>query len=75
MHFDAPSRFRKGWMISIQKKKIYFDKKDRGLMNWGIGELMSRTRYYSQIFEFLFNRHTLTTEKGIDLEPLIWQFD
>ena len=29
MHFDAPSRFRKGWMISIQKKTInkYFDKK------------------------------------------------
>ena len=39
MHCDAPSRFRKGWMISIQKKqKInkYFDKKNRGLGNWGI---------------------------------------
>ena len=22
MHFDAPSRFKKGWMISIQKKTI-----------------------------------------------------
>jgi len=22
MHFDAPSRFRKGWMISIQKKTM-----------------------------------------------------
>ena len=30
--FDAPSRFRKGWMISIQKK--YFDKKTSGLENW-----------------------------------------
>ena len=35
MHFDAPSRFGKGWMISMQKKTInkYFDKKNRGLVN------------------------------------------
>ena len=48
MHFDAPSRFRKCWMISIQKKQainMYFDKKNRGLVNWEISELMSRTRY------------------------------
>jgi hypothetical protein len=32
MHFDAPSRFKKGWMISIHKKR-YFDK------NSWIGEL------------------------------------
>ena len=39
IHFDAPSRFRKGWTISIQKKQWinkYFDKKNRGLVNWGI---------------------------------------
>ena len=37
MHFDAPLRFRKGWMISIQKKQQinkYFNKKNRGLGNW-----------------------------------------
>ena len=37
MHFDAPSRFRKGWMISIQKKQWinkYLDKKNRGQVNW-----------------------------------------
>ena len=31
MHFEAPSRFRKGWMISIQKKQKvteYFDKEN-----------------------------------------------
>ena len=30
MHYETPSRFKKGWMISIQKKKKeneYFDKK------------------------------------------------
>ena len=31
MHFDAPSRFKKGWMISIQKKTINIKK--RGLGN------------------------------------------
>ena len=39
MHFEAPSRFRTGWMISIQKKQKvneYFDKKIRGLVNWWI---------------------------------------
>ena len=35
MHFDVPSRFRKGWTISIQKKQWinkYFDKKNRGFV-------------------------------------------
>ena len=39
MHLEAPSRFRKGWMISIQKKQKgneYFNKKIRGLVNWCI---------------------------------------
>ena len=37
MHYDAPSRLRKGWMISIQKKTInkYSDK-----TMW-IGELVN----------------------------------
>jgi hypothetical protein len=33
MHFDAPSRFRKGWMISIQKKISISIKK---IVNWWI---------------------------------------
>ena len=46
MHFDAPSRFRKGWIISIQKKHKYSIKK-----SW-IGDLVSRTRYIIR-FDFL----------------------
>ena len=38
MHFDAPSRFRKSWMILIRKTK--FHQKNHGLVNWGIGGLM-----------------------------------
>ena len=37
MHFGAPSRFRKGLMISIQKKQEinkFFNKRNRGLVNW-----------------------------------------
>ena len=36
MYFEALSRFKKSWMISIQKKQKvnkYFDKKVRGLVN------------------------------------------
>jgi len=48
MHFEARSRFRKGWMISIQKKQKvneYFDKKIRGLVNWCHEQDINWTQY------------------------------
>ena len=43
MHFEAPSRFRKGWIMSMQKKQKVNEYFDLKIGTW-IGELMSRTR-------------------------------
>ena len=54
MHFDAPQDLEK---VGRKKPIIinkYFDKKNWGLVNWGIGELMSRTRYTNPNFNELF---------------------
>jgi hypothetical protein len=41
MHFQALSRFRKGWMISMQKKQKVNEYSIKKFVDWWIGELVN----------------------------------